>query len=362
MSIPVRRASALSAAAALLAGGLIALLPVAPAGAVTVGTDAELRAAFTNVAETSITLSADITITCDGDNQIERIGDQADIVVDGAGHTISYACNDGNETVFVTDDVDATVTLRNLTVNDTGSGYAVTSVDGPLVLENVTTHGWINVFRGDHITMSGSAVLDAVGTAVDPDEGATITGSTLAGNDTGLQADGPVIITNTTISGSSDTGLFLRDAQATVTHVTLVDNTTHLWVSGGTFEATAVAFGASTGTPCIDGGGSAAFSSGGHNIAAGACSFGGTTDQADLGTAALSLGALAGAGPVHTPGAGSVLIDAIPAADCAVATDQLGTSRPQGSGCDVGAVEIVPAGPAPTPPATPTPATPRFTG
>lgn len=57
----------------------------------------------------------------------------------------------------------------------------------------------------------------------------------------------------------------------------------------------------------------------------------------------VALGPLAaGGGPVPTrpPGAGSVLIDAIPAAACAVAADARGVRRPQGAGCDIGAVEV----------------------
>jgi hypothetical protein len=57
----------------------------------------------------------------------------------------------------------------------------------------------------------------------------------------------------------------------------------------------------------------------------------------------VALGPLAdNGGPVPTrlPGAGSVLVDALPPAACAVATDARGVSRPQGAGCDIGAVEV----------------------
>jgi hypothetical protein len=42
---------------------------------------------------------------------------------------------------------------------------------------------------------------------------------------------------------------------------------------------------------------------------------------------------------VHFPQAGSVLIDAIPASACPTLEDSNGTARPQGEGCDIGAVE-----------------------
>jgi hypothetical protein len=53
-------------------------------------------------------------------------------------------------------------------------------------------------------------------------------------------------------------------------------------------------------------------------------------------------------GPTQTiaPQFASPAVNAIPAANCFVTTDQRGVSRPQGLGCDIGAVELVltPAG------------------
>jgi hypothetical protein len=87
-----------------------------------------------------------------------------------------------------------------------------------------------------------------------------------------------------------------------------------------------------------------------------------------------SCGFTATGGPTMTllPAATSPLVDAIPVANChddgaaTLDTDQRGVTRPQGSGCDIGAVEleaVVPVTPV-EPPAAPTPVTvaPRFTG
>lgn len=80
------------------------------------------------------------------------------------------------------------------------------------------------------------------------------------------------------------------------------------------------------------------------------CGLAGAGDH--QGTADFLLLPLANAGgPVRTlvPAAASVLVNAIPGGACAVAVDARGTARPQGSGCDIGAVELAPvanAGPA----------------
>lgn len=63
-----------------------------------------------------------------------------------------------------------------------------------------------------------------------------------------------------------------------------------------------------------------------------------------------------GPGLTQLPQAGSVLLDAIPPASCqadgaaGVTTDERGVTRPQGPGCEIGAVEVeVVAPPTPTP-------------
>lgn len=84
-----------------------------------------------------------------------------------------------------------------------------------------------------------------------------------------------------------------------------------------------------------------AVNDGGGNLDSGAsCGFG----LSSLSNASAALGALAdNGGPTQTmmPGAGSAAIDAI---DCmnAPGTDQRGMPRPQGTKCDIGAVELAP--------------------
>ena len=90
------------------------------------------------------------------------------------------------------------------------------------------------------------------------------------------------------------------------------------------------------------------------------CSFGSIGDVQRSGADPALGGLASNGGPTLTllPEVGSPLIDAIPTSACqagtaaGITTDQRGEARPQGVGCDIGAVEVVPA----------LVATPRFTG
>jgi hypothetical protein len=79
----------------------------------------------------------------------------------------------------------------------------------------------------------------------------------------------------------------------------------------------------------------------GYNIASDAtCALG---QPSDLNSTNAMAGPLAdNGGPTDTqaPGAFSPAIDRIPVADCSVPADQRSVARPQGSACDVGAVEV----------------------
>ena len=77
-------------AALALAAGFVAL-GAGPAGAVSVSTEAQLRAAFLDVAETEVVLTADIDLTDCGAAHVLRPGGAAPLVVSGA-FTISQTC------------------------------------------------------------------------------------------------------------------------------------------------------------------------------------------------------------------------------------------------------------------------------
>ena len=84
----------------------------------------------------------------------------------------------------------------------------------------------------------------------------------------------------------------------------------------------------------------------GHNIESpgDTCGFNLASDRSEVSAGDLALGPLSidvGMLRTHTPGNESVAVDAVPPEACATDVDQRGVPRPQGDGCDVGAVERV---------------------
>jgi hypothetical protein len=170
----------------------------------------------------------------------------------------------------------------------------------------------------------------------------TITNSTISDNDSGIypfdDCGNPyppvhptLRITNSTIGGN-DTGIEYLCSQTNVAdNVTLTSSI----VANDIRNCSRFLIG---GAEC------GRFSSGGHNI-----SDDETCDEliqtSDLSNVDAALGPLAdNGGPTMTHDLlpGSPAIDAIPLADCFEPFDQRGAERPQGSACDVGAVELVP--------------------
>jgi 5-hydroxyisourate hydrolase-like protein (transthyretin family) len=186
----------------------------------------------------------------------------------------------------------------------------------------------------------------------------TISGNTIAsvGSAGGgiQQTNGTLTITNSTISGNSVTaisgtggGLNVAGGTATVTYSTITNNTA---LSGGGINRSAgtvtvrnsIVANQAVGGDCAGTVGSADW----NLESATSCAF---TQANDLQSTNPSLGALANnGGPTrtHLPAVNSAAVDRIPDAtpgcgDAPTNVDQRGTTRPQGSGCDVGAVEVV---------------------
>ncbi|MDM7830773.1 choice-of-anchor Q domain-containing protein [Cellulomonas edaphi] len=185
--------------------------------------------------------------------------------------------------------------------------------------------------------------------------GSTFSGNAAAGADGrggGIHAiTGEVRVTNSTFSGNSAPvaggGLFTSTGDVFLQHATVVDNSAPSGANIGTGEdldsfGSIVASPAGGGTDCAIAGTtiSAGFNVGGDA----SCAFvAGPGDQTNVGDP--QLGPLAAnGGPTLTrlPLGTSPAAGAVPAASCTVvAVDQRGVSRPAGTDCEAGSVEIV---------------------
>jgi hypothetical protein len=187
-----------------------------------------------------------------------------------------------------------------------------------------------------------------------------ITGSTISDNQGfgGIQSDaeGTLTLTNSTISGNHAQGtapgfsgggaISVRgDSTTTIDHSTIVSNTSAItersgiWLQSGTLTMTHSIL-AHQGGHNLQVEEGASLVSGGYNLENGASGL--LTATSDItGTAPLlnRLGFYGGPKRTHPPLSGSPVLDAIPAEQCALPTDQRGMARPQGAGCDIGAVE-----------------------
>ncbi len=199
-----------------------------------------------------------------------------------------------------------TLHVIDSTVTTTGEG--ITS-NGPGTIERTTIRGWTTTPTSSvGIHHFGTAPLDVVNS--------TIADIGQQGFGYGLLAEGPVQLLHTTVGRTWRSVGTLGSGSVTVT-ASILQHTG----SAGTADCTG------------------AITSGGSNVIADAtCGVAAPGDQ--LSADALLSVFLENGGPTPTllPGAGSVAIDAA-GATCAVATDQRGISRPQGAGCDAGAVE-----------------------
>jgi hypothetical protein len=222
----------------------------------------------------------------------------------------------------------------------------------------------------------------------------TVSGNSAGGNGGGIWADSPAAVTNSTVSGNSAStsggmgggGIYNLNGPLTLTNSTVSGNAapggdgggiyadhfnssvtlTYATVAGNTAGGRTSVFthGALTsfGSAVVPGRGVScqvgSTTSWGFNFSVDfSCGFTTGTDQQSAVNP--RLGALAdNGGPTQTrlPQPGSPLLDAIPPASCqaddasGITTDQRGITRPQGSGCDIGAVEVEAAAADTTPP------------
>jgi hypothetical protein len=207
-------------------------------------------------------------------------------------------------------------------------------------------------------TLSGSTVADntagndggGIGLFAGP---GTVDSSTISGNISGGLAGGiggnaDITLRNVTVSDNEAEGAggVYANTNLSATHVTVAgnratDNAGGVRVEGiAVLQATIIGGNAApTGPDCLLG----ALVSGGWNIVGDDTDCGGFVLQvSDLWPGDPMLGSLQfNARPkTHLPLPGSPAIDAIPPGSCPLPVDAQGTSRPQGSGCDIGALEV----------------------
>ncbi len=382
-------------ATVLVAGSMSGALvgTATPAGAATVSDEASFTTAWQTAGTTEIDLSANVTLTCTSGEPTRNSATA--IMVNGNGHTLSQTCAGDR---VAEQQSSGAITFSDITVTGgtgTGSGGAV-DTQGDLTITSSTFTG--NTASGEGgaieaegaVTISGSAVTDNTSTGSGGGMAAsglvTLTDSTFSGNHSGnngggMRAYGGADVVNSTISDNVAVGGGGIDSnqQITLTYATVTGNTGEANLYVGDSQLTS--FGSVIADPvsgpnCIQ---LSSTDSKGYNVDDdGTCGFGsGPGDHSDL--ASIGLGALAangGLGQTQLPASTSPLVDQIPKASCGagsgITTDERGVTRPQGSACDIGAVELSVAGPTTTTtaPASSTAsaaaaavaATPQFTG
>jgi len=355
------------------AGWLVAVLSAVliasgatPAAATTVQTESQLRAAFSDPNETSITLTQSIDLTDCVTGALTRTS-ATGLTITGGGFTVHQTCA-GKDLMDVNGG--GTLTLNDVVAVDDGTNGV--SNTASVTLNDSTIRGP----GGDGISVTGagaaatvvrSLITDAANDGIGATAGATVrlVSSTIdhANND-GVFAlgGGSVTAQNSTITGSIGDGIAtVGGGSVTLAYATVVENNAgNVSHTGGLTAFGSVVALAASGVNCSGGAGS----SQGYNFSDDAsCGFTSTGDRSSAGSPGLqALANNGGPTPTFAPDPGSPLLDAIPLGACqadgasGITVDQRGLPRPSGIGCDVGAVEVQVAAP------TPVPIMPRFTG
>jgi predicted outer membrane repeat protein len=376
------------AAAALAAGGALFTVGAGTAGADAVGDEASFRTAFENATE--IDLTANIDLTCPG-GQAERNISTAPLVLRGHGFTIRQTCAPTADESVLRINSESALTLDTVTITggsvDHGGGGLHYDGNGALRIVNST-------FTGNQSCGSaggGGLIADAGASSV------TIIGSTFVGNVSDHQGGAvrvstpaPLTIVNSTITGNSSAdlgGAVSTTEDASIVYSTIVANSlggapcfgpeaaaagdadahpddaaggdvgpqqifsTNVAVDGelGIF-GTVIALGQPSATPNCD---SFSTTSSGYNFSDddSCLQTTATGDRENAGNPGLSaLGSNGGPTQTMVPSSTSPLLNFIPIPACSggdglagfgVTNDQRGILRPQSTGCEVGAVEVV---------------------
>ncbi|MQA75353.1 MAG: hypothetical protein GEU88_13590 [Solirubrobacterales bacterium] len=359
----------------MLAGAIV----VPAAGATTVASESELRAAFEDAGEARIDLAARVELHCVGSGGGALQRDSATpLTLNGHGFAVHQTCTEGESNVLLQDGGGA-LTLKDVTITGGDS-----EADGGGVL----AIGPVTVIRSEIV---GNAAVDGAGGGIASDGAVTVIDSSISSNhasqDGGIAAADRITVLRSTISGNEGGGITGAPGPVAVnvTNSTVADNfaaapSAGIFTEGVTtlVYATVVRNRAQD-FPNIDSPALVSFASvvalplgsersclvgstisHGYNLSdtsRATCGFDAPTDRPSRGDPMLApLAANGGPTPTMLPLAGSPLLDAIPAAQCradgaaGVTSDQRGVTRPQGGSCDIGAVEVaVPPPPPPNP-------------
>ncbi|HEY6560436.1 MAG TPA: choice-of-anchor Q domain-containing protein [Polyangiaceae bacterium] len=223
-----------------------------------------------------------------------------------------------------------------------GAGPAELLAAGRGTLQQVTL-----LRNGGGITVAGDLVLRDVESILSGGVRAAAVDAervTLAKLPNAITATDHVSLVNSTVEVAGD-GYAIQAGSVSLSHATIVGAT---WTPSDVLETTllttynSLVLAAAGHRACAEG---AVVEASAYNWFSDAtCGLSGPGDRQER--AAFLLQELAENGSAlstRVPGPGSVLIDAIPSSACSPGPDQRGVSRPQGTGCDIGAVEVVPA-------------------
>ncbi len=318
-----------------------------------------------SVTDTDILRNGDGLGTCDDGISADGISAEGDVSVTG-GSSVS-----DNDDVGI--NADGAVTVADSTVAGNGavgacedqgirSGTEV-GVTNSIVRDNIGSGIW----SGDDTSVTDSTVTDNGNDdhGIDARGDATVLRSTISGNGnqggSGVVAVGNAMVTGSTITANSSFGI-------EATSVTIANSTVTDHLGGGIVASRSI-----TATNATVTGNGVSFEN--HDpldfdptprtlrLFGSVVLRGGISnclddvvedqgfnfiDDASCGsipanTADPQLGVLTpNGGPTRTrlPAETSPLVDAIPSASCTLTTDQRAVSRPQGSACDIGAVEV----------------------
>lgn len=247
----------------------------------------------------------------------------------------------------------ATLTMSNVEVTGNTADSGALALTGPSSTLTACT------ISGNTAAVAGGGVLIRVGA------NAVILRSTISGNSApsggGILNLDTLVVANSTISGNTattlDGGGIYNNGTLTLSSVTIASNAAPAGDVGGMFNNDSLGttsmrnsiLGDNTSATAGDADCGGTIDSGGHNLieTTGACTIAGSTTGNLTGVDAQLLPLADNGGPTQTQMllAGSPALDAgdpaVPGSGgtACEATDQIGTTRPVGSACDIGAVE-----------------------